>query len=323
MERGECKAVTSRRTVLCMSAAGGLSALFPLSVRAARDIPQRVSARVIVDNDFAGDPDGLIALAHQLLSPKTRVPLVTVSALNPKFAGPKAGTSAARGRADALEMIGIGGFATPPQVVAGAEAVAAADNPAAAAIVAEAMRDDPLPLFLTCGGPLTNVSAALRLRPEIARRMTLIWIGGGEAGDGEYNLDTDPAAARLVLEESDVPLWQVPAPTYRALQFGVAELTADFRPISPLTRWLYDRYTRLPAWVDLGGALTMGDSPLVLLSAVSASAGRYRDVAEGRSGRRVRRYDTLDGRLMWADALAKFAVHARTLPLRSRARHPR
>jgi len=311
MERGEREAVTSRRTVLRMSAAGGLSALLPLSVRAARDIPQRVSARVIVDNDFAGDPDGLIALAHQLLSPKTRVPLVTVSALNPKFAGPKAGTSAVRGRADALEMIGIGGFATPPQVVAGAEAVGAADNPAAAAIVAEAMRDDPLPLFLTCGGPLTNVAAALRLRPEIARRMTLIWIGGGEAGDGEYNLDTDPAAARLVLEESDVPLWQVPASTYRALQFGVAELTAHFRPISPLTRWLYDRYTQLPGWVELGGALTMGDSPLVLLSAVSASAGRYRDVAVGRSGRRIRSYDTLDGRLMWADALAKFAFHAR------------
>ena len=29
--------------------------------------------RVIVDNDFSGDPDGLVGLAHHLLSPTNRV----------------------------------------------------------------------------------------------------------------------------------------------------------------------------------------------------------------------------------------------------------
>jgi hypothetical protein len=31
-----------------------------------RVIPQKASARVIIDNDFAGDPDGLAALAHPI-----------------------------------------------------------------------------------------------------------------------------------------------------------------------------------------------------------------------------------------------------------------
>ncbi len=69
-------------------------------------IPQRPSARVIVDDDFAGDPDGLAALAHQLLTPKTRVTLVTSSAVDPKLADAAlAGRSAAAGRGTALELI--------------------------------------------------------------------------------------------------------------------------------------------------------------------------------------------------------------------------
>ena len=33
--------------------------------------------RVVLDNDWAGDPDGLVALAHHLLSPANRVDAVT------------------------------------------------------------------------------------------------------------------------------------------------------------------------------------------------------------------------------------------------------
>jgi len=40
---------------------------------------------VIADNDYAGDPDSLVALAHQVLGPKARTVLVTCSALNRTF----------------------------------------------------------------------------------------------------------------------------------------------------------------------------------------------------------------------------------------------
>jgi inosine-uridine nucleoside N-ribohydrolase len=72
------------------------------------------------------------------------------------------------------------------------------------------LRDDPL-LIVTCGGPLTNIAAALRLNPSIASKIKLVWIGGAAdaAGGYEYNLSTDIAAARYVLEESSVPVWQI------------------------------------------------------------------------------------------------------------------
>jgi hypothetical protein len=283
-----------------------------------RGIPQRPSARVVVDNDFGGDPDGLVALAHQLLSPKTRVPLITVSALNPKFADDASkGQSVRLGGELAQELLRHIGLESPPRIAAGPEDFSLAPSGAARAIVAEALRDDPLPLIVTCGGPLTNVAAALQMEPAIAKRMTLIWIGGGAwpAGGWEYNLMTDIEAARLVIERSRVPLWMVPQPAYRQMQYSIAELDADLRPISPLTEWLYERFTTPPEWADIGGAWPLGDSPLVLLSAISAESSRYRDLSarrilrDGRygaaiPGRSIRMYEQLDARLTFGDFLA-------------------
>ena len=48
-------------------------------------VPIAVRCRVIVDNDWAGDPDGLVGLAHHLLSPSNRVDLITSSFLAPMF----------------------------------------------------------------------------------------------------------------------------------------------------------------------------------------------------------------------------------------------
>ena len=290
--------------------------------RPAPRIPQRATARVIVDNDFAGDPDGLIALAHQLLSPKTRVTLVTVSALDPKLAGGAVGTAAA-GRDVALELIRRARVAPVP-VIAGVEDFSGAASPAARAIVAEAMRDDPMPLFVTCGGPLTNVAAALRLAPEIAKRMTIVRIGGGAypAGGWEYNLATDVAAARHVIEASRVPLWQVPQGAYRQMQYSVAEMAAELRPISPFSRWLYDRFTTPPSFVEVGGAWPLGDSPMVLLTAISTESSAHRELparrieADLRYGaiipdRMVTVYEQLDVRLAFGDMIALLKLHAR------------
>ncbi|MBF7015687.1 nucleoside hydrolase (plasmid) [Novosphingobium resinovorum] len=248
-----------------------------------RTVPQKPNCRVIVDNDFAGDPDGLVALAHQLLSPKSAVPLVTCTPLPDAFRGAvPAGITTERGVQIARALIrqaAVPGRDSVP-VVAGPErfdALAADRAEAARAIVAEAMRADPLPLFLTCGGPLTNVAAALRLEPAIAKRMTVIWIGGGDYPHGgwEYNLATDLDAARHVIEKTRVPLWQVPQGTYRQMQVSVAELRVRLRAASPLGRWLYETFTSPPDFVDIGGAWPMGDSPPVLFTAVSQGSSRF------------------------------------------------
>jgi hypothetical protein len=244
--------------------------------------------------------------------------LVTVSALDPKFPSDAGkGQSVRTGVELVQELVKRMGLENRPAVAAGSEDFSPGPSDAARAIIAEALRDDALPLFVTCGGPLTNIAAALRLEPAIARKMTVIWIGGGAwpAGGWEYNLMTDIEAARLVIERSGVPFWVVPQPAYRQMQYSVAELDADMRPISPLTEWLYDRFTTPPAWVDIGGAWPLGDSPLVLLSAISAESSRYRHLParrilrDGRygaaiPGRSVRVYEQLDVRLALGDFLA-------------------
>jgi hypothetical protein len=292
-----------------------------------RPIPQRPAARVIIDNDFAGDPDGLTALAHQLLTPRTRTVLITSTSLHPEFGRPEvSGRSAEAGRAAAVEVIGRLGVVEVP-VVAGPERFGASpdsESAAAEAIVAEALRDDPLPLFFTCGGTLTNLARALRLEPAIAERLTVVWIGGGAYPEGgwEYNLATDIESARVVVEESSVRLWQVPQNAYRQVPYSIAELTADLRPISLFTEWLYEQFTTPPEWVDLAGAWTQGDSPLVLLTALSIESSSYRDRPRQRilddcrygdeiAEETVRVFETLDARLILGDFLALLRLHAR------------
>lgn len=287
-------------------------------------IPQKASVRVIVDNDFAGDPDGLAALAHQLLTPKTRTVLITTTALNPNF-GENNGSSAQRGMRLVHDMIERLGAGDGIPVVSGPEShgMDAQASEAARAIVQEAMRDDSLPLFFTCGGPLTNLAAALKLQPDIARRMTVIWIGGGPYPQGgwEYNLATDVESARYVFSRSSVALWQVPQNAYRQMQISIAEMTMDLRPISPFTRWLYEQFTSPPDFVELGGTWPLGDHPLVLLTALSSESSRFSDMPatsildDLRYGpmipdRTIRVFEQLDARLAFADFLALLRLQA-------------
>ena len=62
---------------------------------------------MIVDNDFSGDPDGLVALAHQLLAPRSHVVLVTSSFLSGEFKVPGNidGQTARQGHDIAVELI--------------------------------------------------------------------------------------------------------------------------------------------------------------------------------------------------------------------------
>jgi purine nucleosidase len=83
---------------------------------------------------------------------------------------------------------------------------------------------------VACGGPLTNVATALRDVPDIASRLTLIWIGGSLDGSAfEYNRDTDPAAAAFVFGQPDLEIHQFPLETYRRCAYSVAELEHDLR----------------------------------------------------------------------------------------------
>jgi purine nucleosidase len=276
----------------------------------------RARCRVVVDNDWSGDPDGLVALAHHLLSPANRVVAVTSSFLNPRF--PTSHSRAADGAAVAAELLARLALPDPPPVHAGAEqpvdagAAGSDRSDASNAIVAEARRADRLPLYVACGGPLTNVAAAIRVAPDIVRRMTVLWVGGSRAPDQfEYNLDTDPAAAERVLGHPKLTVHRFPLETYRRCAYSVAELEVDLQGCGPLGAWLWRRFARpVPDWVELGEVWPMGDSPPVLVTALSDESSRWETGAtSGGAERRV--YTDVDFRLLVADMLAKFRRHGR------------
>jgi purine nucleosidase len=275
----------------------------------ARQLRLAEQTRVVVDNDWAGDPDGLVALAHHLLSPTNRVVAVTSSPLNPVFGA--GGATARRGAELSQELVDLIGGAAPPAVHAGAEGAFApgrSGSAASAAIIAEARREDPLPLHLVCAGPLTNVAAALEEAPDIAARLTLIWVGGAvAAGAFEYNRDTDPAAAEFVFGHPELAIWQFPLETYRRCAYSVAELQHDLAGTGEVGAWLWARFVELPLpeWVQQGGVWPLGDSPPVLVTALSDESSAYTTTASGPGLGERRVYTDVDFRLVVGDMLAK------------------
>ena len=262
--------------------------------------------RVIVDNDFAGDPDGLVSLAHVMLTDDVRVELITSTPVDPvlaHLAGVDASATASLGvRAvhALLEVLGT----THHDVVAGAEDFAPADepSPAARAIVEVCLAESDVPLAILCGGPLTNVAAAISLAPAIRDRVTLVWIGGSLNDAPEYNRDTDAAAAASVLA-SGIPVVQIPRETYESLRVSVAEVRADLAHGSYPGGWLAERLLDLPAFVTLHGVVTLGDS------ALAAVIGLDPDFPPDADGRVV---TDIDMRLLWGDLLAKLRLHHRS-----------
>jgi hypothetical protein len=274
------------------------------------------------------------------------LPLVIGSHLPPGGALNREGMSAALAAKAAGEVAALCGRDAVP-ILAGSEVgLPSRGRPivteAARAIVAEAMREDSqLPLFVTCGGGLTEIASAWLLEPRIAKRMTVVWIGGAEhdgrdpppgSGSLEYNTSIDLLAAQVVFEDSDLQVWQVPRDVYRTAAVSRSELLARLAGAGQLGRYLFDRIGRIvellePLGVHLGETFILGDSPLVLLTALWSSfhpepasstwedrpcprmlpSGEYE---ERRDGRPLRVFSAIDNRLMLEDLFAKLSLHA-------------
>lgn len=302
--------------------------------------------RVISDNDYAGDPDGLVQLAHHALSPSVDLCGVISSHLAPGDPFDDSGWSAAHGASAAQQVLDLLGLGGSVPVVAGAEtrwdgAGTAGPSEGVELILREAARTDTdLPLFLTLGGGLTELATAYQRQPSIAGGLTAVWIGGPEhPGSGatpppgaaavEYNLAIDVPAAQVVFG-SPVPLWQVPRNSYRQALVSMTELVVRMRPHGEIGRHLYDSLAAVQLRAarhghDLGETYVLGDNPLVLLTALQSSfepdpsssdhtvMRRPRIDDAGRyeddpDGAAMRVYGGLDCRLMFEDLFAKLAL---------------
>jgi inosine-uridine nucleoside N-ribohydrolase len=192
-----------------------------------------------------------------------------------------------------------------------------------------------------CGAGLTEIASAVLTDPKIADKLTLVWIGGPEYIDlappppnyssPEYNLNIDIPAARAVFNHSQLKLWQIPRDGYRQAILPYSELQLKIKPQGEIGKYLVNTLESLMARIqqyhlNLGETYILGDSPLVLLTALQSSfeadpssseyvlkpcplinaQGGYDYNAHGRN---IRVYRRLDINLMFNDFFAKLELN--------------
>jgi len=301
--------------------------------------------RVLIDNDFSGDPDDLPQLVHHLLSPSVDTRLVVASHLRPGDPFDPSVTQAANAELIVRDVFARLGLESTDVIVRGAERGLVdchTPQPASAVdrIIAEAMRDDvDTPLFYAAGGGLTDLASAVLIEPKVAERLTLVWIGGPEH-DGlalppvgampvEYNLLIDVVAGQVVFDCPKLEIWQVPRDRYRQCLVSDVELRRRMASAGSVGQFMYDEIAALQdrlahLGMPVSESYPLGDQPLVLLTALrsifeaDASSSKYVEVptprftAEGRylptrGTRPMRVYTDLDVRLMFEDFFHKLA----------------
>lgn len=302
--------------------------------------------RVIVDNDFGGDPDGLFQLVHQILSPSAEIRGIIGSHLKPEDPFDPSSESATNAVKKVKELLTVMKLQNSFPVYEGSnfqlkDLKTPNISEGAKAIVKEAMRTDvKTPLYVVCGAGLTEIASAYLMEPKIADRLILVWIGGPEYTDLaspppgytslEYNLGIDIKAGQVIFNDSKIPIWQIPRNAYRQTLLSYSELLLKVKSTGKTGDYLSEKIESLMKRVQqfdlhIGETYIMGDSPLVLLTALQSSfesdssssfyvlkpsplinsQGLYET---NHNGRNIRVYNQLDTRLMFEDFFAKLQL---------------
>lgn len=117
------------------------------------------------------------------------------------------------------------------------------DSPAAQDLIEKAMAHSPEnPLYVVAIGAITNVASALLMKPEIADRIVVVWLGGNAhfwPQNSEFNMAQDIAAARIIFNSA--PLVQLPCMgVVTHLTTTEPELRHHLKGKSALGDYLYD-----------------------------------------------------------------------------------
>lgn len=242
--------------------------------------------RVIVDNDYGGDPDGLFHLAQQLLSPSCDVKGIVCSHHYKDFYRKPGSVAYAceqvQSLLDVMHIKDVPVYMGSDSTMH--DAVTPLESEGARAIVREAMRDDDnSPLYILCGAGLTNMASAYLMEPRIAERIAaVVWIGGPEYPDlcrnmiqrqREYNFGIDGISAQVVFNHSALMIWQFPRDVYRQCLYSYAELKYRLRDCGKTGLFLLEQLEDIMrrSGGSLGEAYVLGDSPLSLATALQSA----------------------------------------------------
>ncbi len=287
-------------------------------------IPEEKKVRVILNTDAKNEVDDQFAIVQAVLSESMDIKAVIAA----HFGTEKSSRSMLDSYEEINHVLHLMRMDGMFNILHGSERAMTseddtADSEGARFIVQEAMKDDDRPLYIAFLGPLTDMAAALRIEPSIAKKnVTVIWIGGRDwpSGGWEYNLSNDIHAANAVFK-SDVTLWQVPRNVYRMMPVSLAELYDKVYPCGELGKYLVENVV---AFNNAGKKRPiehrgLGDSPAIgIIMFNDCGQWEYRPapifdeqmnyVHTGKY-RPIRVYQTIDNRFILEDMFAKIRWH--------------
>lgn len=296
-------------------------------------VPENKKIRVIVHTDCKNEADDQFAVAHHLMTPRFDVRGIVAAHFwkNPQEYG-ELGTAQAS-YDEVLKVLDLMDLSGTVPVALGApkaldDEFTPIDSEGAQLIINEAMKDEKRPLYLCCQGSLTDVASALLMKPEIADRMTVIWVGGADYPKGgfEFNLMMDQNAVNVVFS-SKVEVWQIPMSLYKIMAVSLSELQLKVYPCGKIGKYLFEQMTAFneyAATYDMlwpqGEIWGLGDQASIAVLMEELEKTSYDLVPAPRiaedmtyildtDNRPIRVYTSLDARLTLEDFFAKLKIN--------------
>ncbi|HWT73125.1 MAG TPA: nucleoside hydrolase [Mobilitalea sp.] len=297
-------------------------------------VPANKKIRVIVHTDCKNEADDQFALAHHLMTPKFMVKGIIAGHFeaNHTFYGKEQTAQASYDEIfKVLELMGLKEEYEDKVFLGASQAMSDEKTcvPSAGVdfIIQEAMKDDPAPLFAVFQGCLTDLASAIIKQPEICKRMTAVWIGGGTypTGGFEFNLLQDIPAANVVFA-SDMPLWQIPENVYKQMEVSLAELQYRVQPCGKIGDYLFsqmvdfnNRMHFFQSWPH-GESWGLGDQGTITVLLEENNRGNFDWIPapqiskemfylHKQNNRPIRVYHTLDARFTLEDFYSKLAIN--------------
>ena len=297
--------------------------------RLAFQVPKNAQIRIIVDTDAKNEADDQYAIMHHLLTPNFDVRGMIATHFESKAT--IGGETMEQSYAELVKVLKLAQIEDVPVfhgcVFPLSDKNDTPDSEGVDFIIKEARRKDSRPLYIAVQGAMTNVAAALNKAPDIAKKMTVLWNGGGPypMGRSEFNLMQDPDACRVLLE-SEAEVWQIPQDVYASLEVTLAELALKVRPCGKIGAYLFDQLVEQnlqdynPFFLlRTGENWTLGDNTVIAVLLQNRFRGNWHEMnapkikddltyEENPNGKRMRVYDSIDVRMTLEDLFAKLQL---------------
>lgn len=296
-------------------------------------VPENKRVRVIVHTDCKNEADDQYALAHHLMTPKFDVRGIIAGHFDKNCQRYGKDQTEQASYDEIIKILELMDLSGQYPVLHGAphglpDTATPIPSEGAGFIIQEAMRDDPRPLYVACQGAITDMASALLMRPEIAQRLTVIWIGGADypTGGTEFNLSMDINGANVVFS-SQAPVWQITTGVYKQFAVSLAELQRKVYPCGKIGRYLFEQMVEFNEHAaGFGGPWPhgelwgLGDQGTIAVLMEELERVSYKMIQaptvrpdgtysfENRN-RPVRVYHTVDHRLTLEDFFAKLAIN--------------